>query len=322
MVSKRRLSVLIDKNSKGNLSRDEFNEIIVLLNDSEGFKALEEILDEYWETVTSTEMIQEEGRRSVGSASINHTQKGVSPHFFGIAASILMIVGITVYFIFNRVEEPSDVLYQTDYSSIEEFSLPDGSIVTLNANSKLFWISGWERSRKREVYLQGEAFFDIKHLDDNATFSVVTNDVSVVVLGTSFNVDSRGDKTEVFLKEGSVRLHLKDDLDEVITMMPGNKVKYSISEQRLELSEDESMLSSAAWKEGVLNFKNMEFREVLNELKDIYGKEFKCDDEALLSRMMYLGVPYANWDTLRQALELSLGIRIIDSEGIYLVEIE
>lgn len=52
----------------------------------------------------------------------------------------------------------------------------------------------------------------------------------------------------------------------------------------------------------------MKFSEVLNLLREIYGQSFECSDSKLLSTPMYLGVPYSDWDAVRQALELSLNI--------------
>jgi len=68
------------------------------------------------------------------------------------------------------------------------------------------------------------------------------------------------------------------------------------------------MITAASWKKNILNFKNMKFGEVLNLLRDIYGQSFECSDPNLLSTPMYLGVPYSDWDAVRQALELSLNI--------------
>jgi transmembrane sensor len=141
-------------------------------------------------------------------------------------------------------------------------------------------------------------------------------------LGTSFNVDSRGEQVEVFLNEGKVKLLTDEDENNAITLQPGEKVKYNVREKIMEKTTDETMATSASWKEGILNFKNMEFREVLIKLTTIYGKDFECEDEALLGRPMYIGIPYADWDMVRQALELSMGVKFIESEGRYKVEKE
>jgi len=81
-------------------------------------------------------------------------------------------------------------------------SLPDGSFITLNSHSALSYQKE-EFGDKRRVILKGEAFFSVKH-DVNHPFSVKVNDVLVNVLGTSFNVRSIGDKTEIIVESGVV----------------------------------------------------------------------------------------------------------------------
>ena len=81
-------------------------------------------------------------------------------------------------------------------------SLPDGSFITLNSHSALTYQKE-EFAGKRSVTLKGEAFFNVVH-DENRPFSVKVNDVLVNVLGTSFNVRSVGDKTEIIVESGVV----------------------------------------------------------------------------------------------------------------------
>ena len=74
-----------------------------------------------------------------------------------------------------------------------EILLPDGSAVTLNANSKLQYYT----HSARKVWLEGEAFFEVKKIPETAEpFQVVTNDLTITVLGTTFNVNSRNEQTK------------------------------------------------------------------------------------------------------------------------------
>ena len=66
----------------------------------------------------------------------------------------------------------------------------------------------------------------------------------------------------------------------------------------------------------------MLFSDVLVELNNTYGRNFECSDTSLLSKPMFVGVPYADWEAVRQALELSLNIKFTEFEGSYLVEAE
>src|SRR5690606_20105338 len=146
-------------------------------------------------------------------------------------------------------------------------------------------------------------------------------DVAVEVLGTSFNIDSRHDKTEVYLDEGEVNLKLRQKNDnksagvqpektdeQEILMKPGELVSYDSKSRKLQKNEGQSLITAAAWKNNVLNFKNMTISEVRYLLLDICGHYFEGSDAKLLNTLMYLGVPYSDWEALRQELELSLNI--------------
>ncbi|MBK8500864.1 MAG: FecR domain-containing protein [Saprospiraceae bacterium] len=317
-MNRSRLVLLTDKYSRGTLNKSEYEEFIALLGKSGNLPELDKVLDSHWDASSDKHLVKTDRK---------HKKPGIKAKRsivfrWSIASSILLVAATCVWYFSQPTVLPSFTEYSTDYSGIKEVSLPDGSVVTLNANSNLIWSNDWEQNGQRVVQLHGEAFFDILHLNDDIAFIVSTDDVLVKVLGTSFNVDSRGIVTEVFLEEGKVELQLKNEQVETITMAPGERVKYNGQSKEVEKLANESMISSAAWKKGVLNFKNMLFSEVLIELNNIYGKNFECSDTSLLSKPMFVGVPYADWEAVQQALELSLNIKFTESEGKYLVETE
>src|SRR5690625_184565 len=240
----------------------------------------------------------------------------------GIAASIALVIGL--YFLIagkgDFLQGQQELVYRTGFGEKLDIELDDGSQITLNANSVLRWAEDWQDNKDRQVVLEGEAFFEVKR-QDGIPFTVMTDDVAVEVLGTSFNVDSRESSTRVYLDEGKINLKLKEMIPDQtqegsaemkknneILLQPGEQIKYSAREKKVEKSEGLSMITGAAWKLDVLNFKNMQFHEVLDLLRDIYGQSFECSDGKLLSTPMYLVVPYSNWEAVRQALELSLNI--------------
>lgn len=86
-------------------------------------------------------------------------------------------------------------------------TLPDGSVVTLNRNATLSYPRSFN-GKTREVRLEGEAFFDITP-DKQRPFIITANDVEVRVVGTSFNVKSSEEKTEVIVETGIVEVSKK-----------------------------------------------------------------------------------------------------------------
>jgi len=91
-------------------------------------------------------------------------------------------------------------------NSFRPDTLPDGSIVTLNRHSSLMWAAATNNHHGMTLQLQGEAFFSVAH-DPARSFIVRVNDVTVSVLGTSFDIRSAGKDTMTLVVEtGAVRV--------------------------------------------------------------------------------------------------------------------
>jgi transmembrane sensor len=106
--------------------------------------------------------------------------------------------------------------FTTDNTRVD--TLPDGSVITLNKNTRLDYPAAFT-GHTRNVQLNGEAFFNVKH-DPDKPFVIKVNDVSITVLGTSFNVNSRDGKTEVIVETGMVSVQKND---EKVTLHAGEK---------------------------------------------------------------------------------------------------
>jgi transmembrane sensor len=117
--------------------------------------------------------------------------------------------------------------------------LPDGSKVWLNGDSKITY-DGDLKGKTREVFLSGEAFFDIAK-DKTRPFIIHTRTINLKVLGTAFNVRSyESDKeTEAALVHGSIEVTLRNNPDKKITLKPGEKilVKNSLTVDTLSTSK-------------------------------------------------------------------------------------
>lgn len=209
-------------------------------------------------------------------------------------------------------------IYSTDFGERKKIELPDGSEVELNANTRLIWDNNWSKTGVREVILEGEAFFEVVK-STASQFKVISDEVFVNVLGTSFNVSNRRGKTEVFLEKGMVTLELSET-EEFIDMKPGEKVWYDRSGgDSVRKVVDETLYSAAAWKMGVISFQKAPMKKILPELSDIYGIQIVCEDSSLEERVMDIGVPYMDWEATKHSLELAMKVRIEEEDGVYLI---
>ena len=110
------------------------------------------------------------------------------------------------------LNQEDTITYATAYGETNTIALPDGSQVTLNGNSELHYLAGWETQPSREVWLKGEAFFEVEKIANTSQdeglvkFIVHTSSLDIEVVGTSFNVNDRRNATTVVLEEGKVKL--------------------------------------------------------------------------------------------------------------------
>ena len=110
----------------------------------------------------------------------------------------LLLIGALIFW---RLKAPGRYTVNTDYGKISRLVVPDSSVVVLNANSTIKYEKKWDKNAPRELWLNGEAFFDVKHLDNDhkienyERFIVHTNNTTVEVLGTSFDIRERRGRT-------------------------------------------------------------------------------------------------------------------------------
>ena len=228
---------------------------------------------------------------------------------FAASIAIFMLVSGFAYFQFF---DHTEIVLTTTYGQQLETQLPDGSQVTLNANSSL----KYHTREPRKVWLEGEAFFEIKKMPEtNADFQVLTQDLTVNVLGTSFNVNTRNDQTKVFLEEGKVKLQVDNPATDVIEMDPGDLIAYSRKQNKLkENRKNASALENASWKEGTLIFNDTPLPEALYKIEEIYGIQFLLQSEELKEEVISGGVPIKDLNVTLQTLREVYGINI-GSEG-------
>jgi ferric-dicitrate binding protein FerR (iron transport regulator) len=226
---------------------------------------------------------------------------------FSAAASILLLISLGLYFLNTN----SRVTHTTNYGEILNIKLQDGSNVTLNSNSSL----SYYKNTNRKVWLSGEAFFQVdKKIATNAKFWVITNDLSVEVYGTSFNVNTKKEKTDVFLEEGNIWLKLNNGIDK--KMLPGNYISYSA--ERNKILEDINTFDptiKTSWKNGSLLFENLSLEKAMEKIEESYGYSIIFKDDESKNILITGAVPITNIDICLKAIEKSVNVSIVKKDN-------
>lgn len=164
-----------------------------------------------------------------------------------VAASLLIFLIVFYKWENNTGKKNEQVTAQNTIStrrgSKSKIQLPDGTMVWLNADSKVIYDENF-RGDFREVHLEGEAFFDVVK-DKDRPFIIHTKTIDVKVLGTAFNVRSyqNEDNTETALFRGSVEITLRDNPDKKIILKPNEKI--TIPNKATEVTENSDTASTS-----------------------------------------------------------------------------
>jgi len=162
----------------------------------------------------------------------------------------------------------------------EEIILPDGSIVTMNSNSRITYPKKFNKDQ-REISLEGEGFFEVIS-NPEWPLIISTADVSVKVLGTSFNVNAyeANEEIEVIVKTGKVAVTRHGNVPQTIVIKPGNKAVYNKTSEDLSLSTKIDM-NFMAWKTRSFVFKDQSLCEVVAALNKVYGSDISIPSDSL-----------------------------------------
>ena len=169
------------------------------------------------------------------------------------------------------------------YGKRSRVVLPDQTEVWLNSGSKLTYPVKFDGD-KREVFLQGEALFDVTH-DEKRPFFVLTKQIDVRVLGTKFNVSAYDEDSivQTVLVRGSVELEYKSKLWGISVnqkIVPGTLAVFDT----VEKSVNQSLVDTdyfTSWKDGYLILENSQLSEIAKKLSRYYNVRILFGDPAL-----------------------------------------
>lgn len=270
------------------LSDDEIeNEIQAILNKTRSGKSTEKAIDAYTGKRKPVRLIY---RKLV------------------IAAAVIGLIAFSVvYFGIKRPKQntqadfyqpsaesssSSEIEQSNNSDTIQLVTLFDGSKVQLYPKSKLSFSHG-SFSKKREVYLTGEAFFDVTK-NPSVPFVVYTKDLVTKVLGTSFNVKAYPfeNKASVQVKTGKVSVYRKENfsdknavankLDGVI-VVPNQQVIYDVASNQLRKTIIDEPAVLANNSPGTFVFNSTPLKEVFKILQNIYGITIIYDESVINS---------------------------------------
>lgn len=295
---------IISRYFRGQLTDSEYELFTNFLQDQTNREYFERAKQE-WE---SNPEMDELGQKNLTHLRYKISQKNLSKQkgpiirqlwvrVASVAAILVcgLLAGSAITYLISQNNKPSDQLvFETPRGEKSMVTLPDGSEVWLNANSRLVYNSF--SSSHRQVELKGEAFFKVAH-NKHAPFVVKTNECDIKVLGTTFNVmayDEFGRK-EITLLEGKVNVEL-GGTEQVLK--PGQALV--LKDHHTQISEVNASQSSA-WVDNKFNFQDIPLSELMKRLENWYDVDITLENRS--GREVNFTGTFKNEETIWQVLD-------------------
>jgi ferric-dicitrate binding protein FerR (iron transport regulator) len=320
----KQFNLLLDKFRKGEASSQELKMLYERLKEENDPEILSLIDQEWARTV-------DENKSSASASLLNriHEKAGINDNRRNHTDRVIVIRRFLQYaavfvlaFLLSWILKPAASLPLTDtgntkinyfkikvpYGSKSTIELPDSSEVVLNSGSSLEYPDHFGAT-DRTVFLHGEAYFDVKR-NKHKPFYVKTDEVTIKVLGTQFNVKSYPEENimETILVSGSVEIlpnkqiyNTERQVYKRILLRPNEKAVFmhndisrSVAKEGIHKPLENRILTATiasqktektekdiAWKNNILILNNEPFKEIIKKLERWYNVQITLEDETL-----------------------------------------
>lgn len=229
-------------------------------------------------------------------------------NFSQVAA--LFIIALSIMgglLIKNKVKDPSSyVVYVAPPDSILQITLPDQSQVWLNKGSLLRFPANRFNTKNRDVYLDGEGFFEVDK-NDALPFVVHAGTLQIKVVGTSFNVQAYPDNPELVatLVRGKIDVHI--DHNNKSSLFSNQQLVFRKEDNRVIVTDDVNVNMCIVWMKDMYRFEDETFEEISEYLEKIYNVKVVFENDEL-KNLSFSG-SFLQGQKLEDALELLREVR-------------
>ena len=233
---------------------------------------------------------------------------GIFRKYVAVAAIFIFIIGASYLIISQRSFFQNDHIIshadktpvlQTGASEIKENILPDGTKLYVNGNTRIDYIKNHFNKEKREIWIEGEVFFDVAK-NPEKPFIIHSGNLQTVVRGTSFNVKAYKEIGEisVSVKSGKVEVGTNNNTFGLLTA--NRELIYNEKTHEHTINEA-NWEESVAWREGRLILKNANIAELKIRMKQLYAVDIIVEGNFLDNERF--GLSFQKGATLTDVME-------------------
>lgn len=236
--------------------------------------------------------------------------------WWAAAAVILLAISVNIW-IYTKPTDNQLVVYETGANERQQYTLPDSSKIWLNENTRLSFDKNFE---PRVVQLEGEAFFEVEHLENELPFTIRSGEASTTVLGTTFNVRAypAENQVEVTVKTGKVGLTDVKDVKKTKFLVAGKSGVFDKKTEEVKIVAV-PLENADAWKTQQLEFDETPMSEVVQTLERYYNVKIKVENPAILSCPINIDKDSPNWQQMIGTIEFLLPVKIEKQDSVYVI---
>ena len=206
-----------------------------------------------------------------------------------VAVFFTVALAGTIVFLLNPIQVKQliglnawdTIAIHTNLNELKKFELSDGSVIYLNGKSNFQYIDQKFNKREREVWLEGEAFFEVAH-DGKRPFIIHTGDLKTIVRGTSFNIKAYDELNENVITVRSGKVEVRKDR-QLLEMLTKNKQLTYLPTQNAYRLNTVQWEKAARWRTGDLVLNNADIKELKFRLYQYFGVNVSCSDDLLVT---------------------------------------
>jgi len=226
------------------------------------------------------------------------------PIFFGLAASLVVVVALTLVYL-NRDRKPTVQTFATAVGEQRTQGLADGSTLKLNTNT---FVDVHMSRHRREITLRsGEVVFDVAK-DATRPFVVSAGDGTVTAVGTQFEVRNDAGAVAVTLIEGRVQV-ARASRGEVEPLKPGQQARYSENGTGI-VTRNVDVEALTSWMSGRLEFQGTPLEEAVAEANRYSARKLRIGDPTIRKVAVSGTFRTDDVDSMAAAFEAAFDLRI------------
>jgi transmembrane sensor len=309
-----RLDVLLGKQLADESTNEEKLELSKFIEQSDDDAVMNALQQQWADYHPKHHMSDEQSQKVLSSIlspmRLSHSSKRKTLHFYirtiSIAAAVVIAVAAGIYlYDNNQSQSPDNVLTEVTAVPMSQsvgytrhLVLSDGSTVILRAGSRLICPSHFS-GNKREVHLEGEAYFDIVH-NPSMQFVIHSGKVNTTVLGTAFNIKSEAGNVTVSVTRGRVKV---DNGKRILAVLTVNEELHYKSDDTYTTNANTAVQNKVEqWTRQEMFFNHQTLSEVAQVLSRRYGMQITIADKQL-AKMIFVS-SFNGTESLHEILDV------------------